>query len=478
MKTINNYIILFLAVAFFQSCNSVKYGRSDVVKSLPGSFLNSVQGDSSNSAKIVWREFFKDPHLQQLIDSAVNRNLDLRATLQRIEASRASLRFAKNSMLPNVNAYAAYNQRRFGLYTMDGAGNMTTPIEGDKLVPINLPDYYLGLQTSWEVDLWGKLRSRKAAALSRYLSSVEGRNLVVTNLISDVAMSYYELLSLDIQMDIVSETIVLQENALELTIVQKESGFANKLAVEQFEAQLLNSRALQKEIGQTIVETENRINFLLGRYPGTIQRNKNVFFSTVPSVVRTGVPSDLLRYRPDVKIAEYDLMAANADVKSARAAFLPTFNITGTYGFQAYKTSLLFTSPESIAYNFLGGLTAPLINRNAIKAEFNIARSSQLEALYNYQKSLMNGYVEVYNELSNIKNLNEIYELRNRQVNLLAESIETSSELFKSRRATYLEVIVSQQNSLDAKLDLVNVKKRQFDASINLYKALGGGWIQ
>jgi outer membrane protein TolC len=189
-----------------------------------------------------------------------------------------------------------------------------------------------------------------------------------------------------------------------------------------------------------------------------------------------GLPSDLLRFRPDVKQAELDLLAAKADVRSARAAFYPSLNITGTYGFQAFKTAYLFTSPQSTAYTLLGGLTAPLINRSAIKAEFRNAKASQIEAMYNYQKAVLNGYIEVYNELFSIRNLDSVYTLKNREVELLNQSIETSSELFRTGRANYLEIIITQQNALQARLDLVNLRKRQFDSSLNLYKALGGGW--
>jgi multidrug efflux system outer membrane protein len=477
MKTYNALIIIsFISTLLSVSSCKSSYSPGNITVNIPDSFL--THKDSLNSASINWKQYFADPLLLNLIDTALQNNFDALSAFQRIEMARSNVRLSKGAMLPSVNAYTAYNQRRFGLYTMDGAGNITTPIEGEKLVPIDLPDYYLGLQTSWEVDIWGKLKSKKAAALSRYMASIEGKNYVITNLVADLTNAYYELLSLDNQLDIIRETIGLQENALELITVQKETGYANQLGVEQFEAQLLNSKSLEKQVQQEITETESTINYLLGRYPQSVKRDKAVLFSAVPVKPSVGIPSDLLKYRPDIKQAEYEVLAANADLKSARAAFLPTFNITGAYGFQAYKTSLLFTSPESIAYSILGGLTAPLINRSAIKAEFKVAKASQVEALFNYQKSVLTGYVEVYNEIANINNLSEIFDLKSREAALLNQSIETSSELFRSRRATYLEVIIAQKNALQAKLELVDVKKLQFNSTINLYKALGGGWIQ
>jgi outer membrane protein, multidrug efflux system len=467
------FLTIICALIALQSCRTAKTDVIEIKKPLPTSFNGTT--DSLNTASVGRGDFFSDENLRALIDTALINNQNLLTAYQRIEMSRAGMRYAKGAMLPNLNAYTAFNQRKFGLYTMDGAGNITTPIEGQKIVPIHLPDYYVGLQTSWEVDIWGKLRSRKVAALSRYLASVEGKNLVITNLISDVANSYYELLALDTELEVIQETIALQENALALITVQKEAGVANKLGVDQFEAQLLNTKALEKEVIQRIVEMESTINFLLGRYPQPISREKTALFSTSPFKINIGVPSDLLKYRPDVRQAEYEVLASKADLKSARAAFLPSFNITGAYGFQAYKTSYLFFTPESIAYSILGGLTAPLINRSAIKANFNVEKARQREALYNYQQSIINGYIEVYNEVSSIKTLSDVFELKSREAALLTESIETSSELFKARRATYLEVIVAQKNALQTKLELVDIKKRQFNASVNLYKALGGG---
>jgi NodT family efflux transporter outer membrane factor (OMF) lipoprotein len=475
-RTKNIFSILFLLAAFLIfGCKSTQTAQQDLVK-MPEYFEG--RKDTLTSASRSWKEYFKDPALTGLIDTALKNNLDLLMAFQRIESARSNVRLSKGAMLPAVDAFASASRRKFGLYTMDGAGNITTPIDGDQLVPIHLPDYYVGFQTSWELDVWGKLRNKKVAALSRYLASVEGRNWAITNIVTEVASNYYELLSLDQQLDIIRETIALQENAFNIITIQKQAGMANELAVQQFEAQFINSKAFELEIKQNIIETENRLNFLLGRYPQTISRDKDVFTASLPVNPHVGLPSDLLRYRPDVKQAELDLLAAKADVKSARAAFYPSFNITGAYGFQAFKTAYLFTSPQSTAYTLLGSLTAPLINRSAIKADFRNAKAMQINAMHNYQKTILNGYIEVYNELFSIRNLETVYSLKNREVQLLSQSIETSTELFRTGRASYLEIIVTQQKALQSKLELVSVKKRQFDSTLNLYKALGGGWVQ
>jgi outer membrane protein TolC len=169
-------------------------------------------------------------------------------------------------------------------------------------------------------------------------------------------------------------------------------------------------------------------------------------------------------------------MVAKQNVKSAKTAFYPSFNITGNLGFQAFNTAFLFVSPKSLAYNLLGSLVTPLINRSAIKAQFKNAKTSQLEALYNYQKTILNGYVEVSNELSNINNLENIHALKTDEVKALTSSIEISNDLFKSGRATYFEVLMTQRTALQSRIELIITKKRQYNATVNIYKALGGGW--
>jgi NodT family efflux transporter outer membrane factor (OMF) lipoprotein len=365
---------------------------------------------------------------------------------------------------------------RYGRYTMDGAGNITTDILPGEIVPINLPDYLVGLQTAWEVDITGKIRNRKRAALARYLASVEGRNWVVTNIVAEVAANYYELLSLDHELELIRETIANQQNALNTVTIQKETGRANELVVRQFKAQLLNSQALELEITQQIIQTESQINVLLGRYPQPIVRNKNSFDQIIPPTIQSGIPSDLLRNRSDIKQAEMELVASKADVRSAKAAFYPSFFITGGIGFQAFRTSLLFNIPESFVFNAIGSLTAPLVNRNAIKAEFKATSALQVEALLNYQRSILTAYVEVYNELNKLNTLQRVYRLKSEEVNTLAQAIETSTDLFKTGRATYLEVLLTQQNLLDAKLNFIDVRRNQFMSTVNIYKALGGGW--
>jgi multidrug efflux system outer membrane protein len=476
MKLINKNIAFAFLIfnIIYSGCKVPETIVNTDRKQIPQSYTETK--DSTNSADIKWKDFFADKDLITLIDTALKNNFDVLMTLQKIEMARNDLRLTKGAMLPAVSSNFAYLQRKFGYYTMDDAGNRTTEITPGKIIPTNLPDFNLGLQTSWEVDIWGKLRNKKKAAFSRYLSSVQGKNLVITNLVSEVVSTYYELLALDNELDIIRETIKLQQDALEIIKVQKEANLANELAVKQFEAEFLNSQGLEFETMQQITESENKLNFLLGRFPQLVVREKANFTNQIPPQIKSGIPSQLLKNRPDIMQAEFYLLATKFDVRTAKAAFYPSFNISGSLGFQAFNTAFLFTSPQSLAYNLLGSLVTPLINRSAIKAQFNSAKANQLDAMYYYQKTILNGYVEVSNELSNIKNLEQIQDRKTKEVEALTQSIDISNDLFKSGRATYFEVLMIQSRSLQSKLELVNTKKRQYNATVNIYKALGGGW--
>jgi multidrug efflux system outer membrane protein len=467
-------VISFLAVNI-NGCASLDTNVSIPEKAVPVSFPN--QKDATTTiADINWRQYFTDPLLVKLIDTAVASNLDLQMALQRIEVSRSSVKLANGALLPKVDLSIGGGVQKFGLYTMDGAGNASTEITPGRTVPENLTDMFVGLQASWEVDVWGKLRNQRKSAVSQYLSSIEGTNFVISNLVADVAIHYNELLALDNELDIIRQTVRKQQEALEVVKLQKEAGRANELAVQQFKAQLLNTQVLEKQTLQQITETENKLNFLLGRYPQPIQRKKEVLFEAVPRQIASGVPSQLLANRPDVREAEHQIEASKFDLKAARAAFFPNFNITATLGYQAFNPEFLFQTPASLAYSLFGTVVAPLINMNALKAQFNTAKANQLTAMYNYQETILNGYVEVANELSNIQNLEQIHSRKKQQSEALKQSVETSDELYKSARATYLEVLIAQQNALQANLELIDVIKQQRIATVKIYKALGGGW--
>jgi NodT family efflux transporter outer membrane factor (OMF) lipoprotein len=443
---------------------------------VPESFGGIKNLDTVNTGSMKWRTFFKDQNLVDLIDTALKNNQELNITLQEIEIAKNDIRVKKGLLLPSAGIRAGAGVEKVGRYTSQGAGDATTEIKPGIETPDPLGDFTIAAYANWEVDIWKKLRNSKKAAVNRYLATVEGKNFVITNLIAEVADSYYELLALDSQLDIVKQTIELQTNALEIVKIQKQAARATELGVQKFQAEVLTSKSLEFDILQKIKENENKINFLLGRYPQEVKRTNSNFLTLLPAEVNSGIPSQLLMNRPDVKQAELELVAAKLDVKVARAEFYPSLDISAAFGVQAFKPSYLFTFPESILYSLAGDLAAPLINRNAIKAEFSSANARQLQALYNYDRTILNAYLEVSNQLSKIDNLQKSYDLKSQQVDALNKSIEVSNDLFKSARVDYFEVLMTQRDALESKLELIDTKKEQLNAAVYVYKDLGGGW--
>lgn len=467
-------VMATMAVTIYSCTPELKV--REVSNSLPDQYKDET--DSTNSAKMNWREYFTDPNLVALIDTALMNNQELNITLQEIEISRNEVMARKGEYLPSVGVGAGAGVDKVGRYTRNGALEATTDIKPGKEFPEPLGDYMLGAYASWEVDIWKKLRNAKKAAYNRYLSSVDGKNFVVTNLIAEIASSYYELLALDNQLAIVQQNIDIQKDALEVVKFQKQSARVTELAVKRFEAQVLSTRSLQFDIQQLIIETENRINFLLGRYPQPIARSSDTFSSLVPASISSGLPSQLLQNRPDIRQAELELMAAKLDVKSAKANFYPSLGINAGIGLQAFNPSYLVKTPESLLYSLAGDIAGPLINRNAIKATYLNANAKQIQAVYNYERTILNAYLEVQNQLSSINNLASSYELKEQQVQALTESVDISNTLFKSARADYMEILLTQRDALESRFDLVETKMEQMHAYVNIYRALGGGWSE
>jgi outer membrane protein, multidrug efflux system len=473
IKNINT-ILGSIILLFIIGCKTPGITLVENKQAVPSSYNNSV--DTTNTATMRWKNFFKDPQLTDLIDTALKNNIDLQLALQDIEISKSEIRIRKGELLPSVGIGLRTSVDKVGTYTSQGAGDASAEITPGNIVPENLHNYSIAAYADWEIDIWKKLRNAKKAAVSRYLSTIEGKNFVITNLVAEVANNYYELLALDSQLENIRKNIILQNNALEIVKIQKESGRTTELAVQKFEAEVLSSKSMEYNILQNIYETQNRINFLLARYPQEIPRDKSEFLSLTPTSIGFGIPSQLLSNRPDIKQAENDLAAAKLDVKIARAAFYPTLNISAAGGLEGFSTEYLFKTPESMLYNLAGNIAAPLINRNAIKARFYMANARQLQAMYNYQRTILNGYLEVSNQLSKTSNLNKSYDLKMKQVEALKKAIDASNDLFKASRVDYFEVLMTQRDALQTKSELIDNKKDIMISTVNMYRNLGGGW--
>ena len=460
----------------YGSCKSPSLVVKTEDKTVPSIYSFSTIQDSTNLATVNWKGYFIDPYLNALIDTALKNNQELNITLQEVDISRNEIRVRKGEYLPFLGVKAGAGVDRVPRYTNIGAMEANTEIKPGKEMPEPLPDFQLAAYATWEVDIWHKLRNAKKAAVLRYLSSVEGKNFVVTNLIAEVASSYYELLALDSQLDIVKKNVAIQTNALRIVKMQKDAARVTELAVRKFEAQVFSTQSLQYEIQQKITETENRINFLLGRYPQVIPRNVQALNTLMPEAIHAGLPSQLLANRPDIKQAEQELAAAKLDVKVVKARFYPSLGISAAIGYRAFNPSYLLKTPESLLYSLAGDLSAPLINKNAIKATYYTANAKQIQAVYNYERVVLKAYLEVVNYLSKIDNLEKSYDLKSQQVEALSRSVNISNDLFKSTRADYMEVLLTQRDALEAKFELIETRNKQMNALVGIYQALGGGW--
>src|SRR5690606_2655692 len=334
--------------------------------------------DTLNIALIKWKEFFNDNLLIDVCSSDLKNNQELNIVLQEIAISNNEIQEKKGEYLPFLHLKTGGGIEKEGRFTRHGAVDEQLTIKDGENFPEPFSDVLLGLQANWELDVWKKLRNAKKSAVLNYLATVEGKNFMLTNLIAEISESYYELMALDNLLDIVNQNIEIQKDALNVVRQQKKAAKVTQLAVNRFEAQLLNTTNLQFDIKQRIIEAENRINFLTARYPSPIKRASTSFTDITLDSLNVGVPSQLLLNRPDIRQAEYKLAAAKLDVKVARANFYPSIGITANAGFQSFNPAFLL-NPESIMYNFAGDLLAPLVNRNAIKAAYKSANSLQLQ---------------------------------------------------------------------------------------------------
>ncbi|MGV3639860.1 MAG: efflux transporter outer membrane subunit [Adhaeribacter sp.] len=461
------------------SCKVADPVRLPPARSLPASFGGAA--DTVSSAQGAWRDFFTDPYLVALLDTALLYNPDLLMAMERVEMASSRVLAAKGELRPAVSAGAHAGVDKFGDYTMNGVGNYDTNfspnINADQQIPNKLvPDYLLGLRSTWEVDLWGKLKARRKAAFSRYLASENGRQLVQTALVAQVARLYYQLVALDSEQEILTRNIALQQLALDVIKIKKAGGRETELAVQQAAAQLLNTRSLQLATTQQIKATENLVNQLLGRYPQPIARQKALDQQQLPTAVQAGVPAALLRRRPDIQQAEWELAAAKADVTAARAAFLPSLTLTPHLGLNAFKAALLLQAPASLAFGVLGSVSAPVFNRYRLKSDLRYSAAANREAYYGYQQAILQGFQEVVTGLSAIDNYRQVQELKSQEVAALQQAVNVSNDLFMGGYASYLEIITAQRGALAAELELVHNRRDMFLATVDLYRALGGGW--
>lgn len=422
------------------------------------------------AAQQHWDQFFADPNLRALIEAALANSQELNIRLQEIIVAKNEAAGLTGDYLPRLGAQVGGGLEKVGAHTSQGVSDEAHE------VPEHLPDFRFGLVASWEIDAWGKLRNAAKAAGMRYAATVEGKNFLITEIIAELADAYYELVALDRQLDVLTQNIALQERALEVVQLEKAAGRATELAVRRFEAEVLKNQGRRFDLEQLRVQTENRINMLVGRFPQPVQRDARMFEVELPECVQAGLPSALLDNRPDVRRAQLELEATKLDVEVAKARFYPALSIEAEVGYQSFNAKHLLETPASIFYNIVGNLTAPLLNRRAIEADYRVANAEQIQAVFDFERTLLVAYTEVANQLSSVRNQSQRYQLITKQVETLKKAIDVSIVLYRSARAEYMEVLMTRRDALEAEIELIEARKAQLRAMVKIYQALGGGW--
>lgn len=464
-----------LARSWFHPLHLVK---KDPKFNIPTEYSSAQSNDkvlegSVNEAQISWREFFSDPYLVHLIETALSNNQEFNIFIQDIAIANSEVKERQSEYLPKVGL--GLGAENYGVSKNTRDGSLDKIIDRNNLNSSSSA-LSLGPNLTWEVDIWKKLRNAKDAARMRLMAQYEGRNYLISRLVAEIARCYYELMALDNSLKILDENIGIQNKAFLKMKALKEYAKANNLAVNRFEAQLLKTKSERFEISQKIVEKENRLKFLSGIYDNTpILRNSEKLMSMQVDALQVGVPAQLLENRPDIRQAEYAIKAARLDLKSVQANLYPSLSINAGAGFAAFGSSLLF-NPKSFVYNLMGNFTAPVINRKAIIARIAIADSYQTQTVLNYEQTLLQSYTEVLNQMLNIKNMQQSFDTKQREVLLLDNSVVIANSLFQYAKANYVEVLLTQEEKLNAQKELVELKMNLIGSKVDLYRALGGGW--
>jgi NodT family efflux transporter outer membrane factor (OMF) lipoprotein len=446
--------------------------QADPGPPLPTDFKG--QSSLESSARLTVEEFFNDPVLTNLIHQALAGNQQLKILNQDIQIASNEVLARRGAYLPFVSLQTGGGINRSSAWMPEGAAERQLLDPNGHHFPDPVPDFLIAANISWEIDIWRKLRNARDAAALRFLATAEGRNYIVTRMVADVADNYYGLLALDKRLEMLDRTIALQEQSLQIAKARKEAARDTELAVQRFQAEVRKNQSEKLIVKQEIVETENRINFLLGRYPQPVERNAAGFFDLNLRAVSVGLPAQLLRNRPDIREAERDVAATGLEVKVARAEFFPSLDITGGVGYQAFNPKYIFV-PDAFIGKAAGDLVAPVANRTAIRAAYQTANARQLQAVYNYQKVILDAFTEVTNRVSMAENYRQSIEIKKQQLAALEASVDAASKLFQNARAEYSEVLFAQRDLLEARMVLINTKRQQLSAVVNAYQALGGG---
>jgi outer membrane protein, multidrug efflux system len=422
--------------------------------------------EAASLADLPWWEVFKDPALQDLVREALVNNTDLAVAAARVMETRAQAGFARSFYYPEVNVGGSYAGERRSLTT-----DPPLPNGSDR----NISNWNLGFALSWEVDIFGRLRNLNHAAIARMLASEESQRAVVITLVGDVASSYFFLRELDLQLDIASKTLALNDDTVKFYSNRLAGGVSNRLELDQAVANRAVTAAAIPELERQIAVTENGLSVLLGRLPGPIARGAVLEEQYHPPQVPAGLPAALLERRPDVLGAEQLLVAANADVGAARALFYPTISLTGFFGGASKDLDGVIKGDGGVA-SLAAGLFQPIFQAGRIRRNSEAAQARFDQALASYRGAALNAYREVADSLVTIEKLAAVRTSQMESVVALQDAATLSRSRYDTGLANYLEILIADQSLFSSQLQLAHTRGEELRAVARLYRSLGGGW--
>src|SRR5262245_18648483 len=434
-----------------------------------GSGETAAAPDPESLADLKWFEVFKDERLQELIRTALLSNYDLRQALDRVDAARANLGITRSEQFPNVTASADVTTLRnsnSGQFALPGGASRNRTF-GTVMLDL----------LSFEIDIWGRLRRATEAARANLLGAEENRKAVMTTVVGDVSTAYFNLIELDMELEIARETLATRQESLSLIRTRQQGGVATMLDVRQAEQLVYGAAQTIPDIERLIERTENQINMLLGKDPGPVARGRSLTEQEQPPSAPPGLPSSLLERRPDIRAAEQNLVAATANIGVAKAAYFPQISLTGFLGGQSSQLSNLFGGAGG-AWNFAPQVTLPIFNAGRVKSGVRFTEAQRQLASTQYQQAIRTGFREVSDALVEYRKVKEIREQQEALVTTLQDRSRLAYLRYGGGVDTQLNALDADRDLFAAELNLAQTKRNELLALVQLYKALGGGWRQ
>jgi multidrug efflux system outer membrane protein len=432
----------------------------------PSGYRGTSQATPESLADLKWFELFRDDTLTALVAAALKQNFELRIASERVLQARAIYRITHADRFPAVGVSAEATAARA---SQRGAAPAAPSVDRD------VSYIQAGFSVGWELDIWGRLRRLDESARARYLATEEARHGVTTTLVADVTETYLVLRALDLELEIARRTRDAATESLRLTEARRARGAASGLDVRQAEQLLFTATGQIASLEREIAQAENALSLLLGQLPGDVPRGRPLEAFQAPPSVPAGLPSALLERRPDIRQAEQELIAANAQIGVARAEYFPRISLTGFFGAQSRALMDLLTGPAGLATATLGA-AAPIFNAGRTRANVRLSEAIQREAVINYQRAIYAAFRDVSDSLAACSKTTEQRGQQERLVEALRESTRLATERYQAGLDSYLPVLDAQRNLFQGELELAGLRQRELASIVQLYRALGGGW--